>query len=73
MNEISYKIILLHLKRRIKTIDDNRKDDHIANAARKEVKAAMRIIEAELKSVEKNGPRVERDFEIMKELYEEML
>lgn len=73
MNEISYKIIMLHLKNRIRKLEDARTDDHVATAACDELKRAIKIIDTEVKSVRNNGPRVERDFEIMKELYEEML
>jgi len=73
MNEISYKIIMLHLKNRIRKLEDTRTDDHVSRAACDELKRAIKIIDTEVKSVENNGPRVERDFEIMKELYEEML
>lgn len=72
MNDISYKIIMLHLRKRIKELEESRSDDHVAKAQSVELKRAIRIIDTEIKSVEKNGPRVERDLEIMKELYEEM-
>ncbi len=73
MNDISYKIIMLHLKKRIIELNDSRSDDRIATAQSIELKRVIHIIDAEVKSVKKNGPRVERDLEIMKELYEEML
>ena len=78
MNEVSYKIIMLHLKRRIKTLNEerqnmSREDERVVKDACDELRRAIRIIETEVKSVEKNGPRVDRDLDIMKELYEEIL
>jgi len=68
MNEFSYKIIILHLRKRIRQLEKTRDDDHVVVELRK----VIRTIEVEIKYAEKNGVRTERDVEILKEMYEEM-
>ena len=72
MNEFSNKIIMLHLKRQIRLLEEKRDDDHVAKTAVAELRKVIRTIDTEIKYAEKNGVRTERDVEILKEMYEEM-
>lgn len=72
MNEFSYRIIMLHLKKRIRQLEESRDDDHVAKTAVAELRKVIRVIDTEVKYAEKNGQRTERDVEILKEMYEEM-
>lgn len=72
MNEFSYKIIMLHLKKRIHLLEERRDDDHVAKTTVAELQKVIRTIDTEIKYSEKNGVRTERDVEILKEMYEEM-
>ena len=77
MNEFSYKIIMLHLRRKIKDLNEvrqnvSRDDERIVKTTCDELRSVIRIIETEVKYSEKNGVRTERDVEILKEMYEEM-